>query len=98
MSGCALFSATIKDSDRCWICSVASEARDRRQTTASSGAHLTRGKQPTPPLVPLRAVRFPPQGFPVAHANAGSNQSGDWRSSAAESLRRSSEKTRFTYC
>jgi integrase/recombinase XerD len=24
MSGCALFSATIKDSDRCWICSVAS--------------------------------------------------------------------------
>jgi hypothetical protein len=24
MSGCALFSATIKDSGRCWICSVAS--------------------------------------------------------------------------
>jgi hypothetical protein len=43
MSGCALFSATTKDSDRCWICSVASGDGTEGSLEILPGPAITRG-------------------------------------------------------
>jgi hypothetical protein len=43
MSGCALFSATINDSGRCWICSVASGDGTEGSPEILPGPAITRG-------------------------------------------------------
>jgi hypothetical protein len=43
MTGCALFSATIKDSGRCWICPVASGEGTEGSLEILPGLRITRG-------------------------------------------------------